>query len=123
MQHENRGKLSITKALELAISALNQIPNSGFTGLEGVRNTYKLIPMLESALATHGATLENISNMTLWGEQFLKPEDKAEAASAGEYDKDQDCYNPSADSESTMLREAVEGVRGVLWKPYDRDKD
>lgn len=51
MQH----KLSLTKALELAISALNQIPNSRFhdSMLEGVTNTYKLIPILESALATN----------------------------------------------------------------------
>jgi hypothetical protein len=58
--------------------------------------------------------LEEIASMTLWGEKIKDETLRKEALDAGEYDEDEGVYNPSADSECNMLRDAVETAREAI---------
>ena len=60
--------------------------------------------------------LNKIASMTLWGEPIKDVELKQECIEAGEYDSEADVFNPSCDTESTMLSDAVEIARDALAK-------
>lgn len=58
--------------------------------------------------------LTKIAAIPLWGEPIADDHLKAELLDAGEYDREQDEFEPSADTESAYLREAVEMARAAL---------
>lgn len=58
--------------------------------------------------------LTKIAAIPLWGESIADDHLKAELIDAGEYDREQDEFEPSADTESAYLREAVEMARAAL---------
>lgn len=66
--------------------------------------------------------LRRIADIPLWGEPITDPEqaDKQQLAEVGEYDLENDCYEPSCDAESEWLRVAVETARGALDEESDR---
>jgi hypothetical protein len=63
---------------------------------------------------TDRQALEEIASMTLWGEPIKDEEMQKTAIEAGEYDEDEGVYNPSADTECNMLRDAVETARQAI---------
>ncbi|HEX4283686.1 MAG TPA: hypothetical protein VHZ28_01250 [Terracidiphilus sp.] len=63
---------------------------------------------------TDRQALVEIASMTLWGELIKDGEMRKTAIEAGEYDEDEGIYNPSADSECNMLRDAVETARQAI---------
>lgn len=58
--------------------------------------------------------LTKIAAIPLWGEPIAGDHLKAKLIDAGEYDREQDEFEPSADTESAYLREAVEIARAAL---------
>lgn len=67
------------------------------------------------------AALRKISAIPLWGEPISDPGVKAELILSAEYDAKLEEFNPSADTESSNLREAVEHARAaVLLFPEER---
>jgi Family of unknown function (DUF6900) len=58
--------------------------------------------------------LRNIAAIPLWGERISDVSIKSEYSDAGEYDAESDEFNPSCDTESTHLRDAVELARHAL---------
>ncbi len=60
--------------------------------------------------------LKAIATIPLWGEPIINPEhgDKEELAEFGEYDLENDSYQPSIDAESSWLTYAVETARAAL---------
>ena len=58
--------------------------------------------------------LETIAAIPLWGEPIADPDLKAGYSEAAEYDLELDEFNPSGDTESTYLRDAVEAAREAL---------
>ncbi len=59
-------------------------------------------------------SLEAIAQLPLWGEQIEDAGTRKDYAEAGEYDLGEDCFTPSVDTESSMLRDAVEGARAAI---------
>lgn len=66
------------------------------------------------------AALKAIAAIPLWGEPItnLDHGDKNQLAQDGEYDLENDMYNPCCDAESSWLSYAVETARAAL-----KDKD
>jgi hypothetical protein len=60
------------------------------------------------------AALKRIAAMPLWGEPIPPGDIRNDYVFAGEYDIGEDSFNPSCDTESTQLRDAVEEARAVL---------
>jgi hypothetical protein len=60
------------------------------------------------------AALERIASIPLWSEAVPDQALRDEFISSGEYDVARDEFEPSADTESAYLREAVEAARGAL---------
>ncbi len=60
------------------------------------------------------AALRRIAAIPLWGESIADHNLRAEYLDAGEYDAAADDFNPSCDTESTYLRDAVELARMAL---------
>ncbi len=60
--------------------------------------------------------LEQIADITLWGERIEDENRRKDEASAGEYDLELDQYEPCCDVESTLLQDAVEAARAPLAK-------
>lgn len=58
--------------------------------------------------------LETIAAIPLWGEPIANQAIKDEFIHSGEYDAGENEFNPSADTESSYLREAVETAREAL---------
>jgi hypothetical protein len=60
--------------------------------------------------------LKAIAAILLWGEPITSPEhgEKEELAEFGEYDLENDSYQPSIDAESSWLTYAVETARAAL---------
>lgn len=60
--------------------------------------------------------LRAIAAIPLWGEPITNPEhgDKKELAEIGEYDLEEDAYNPCCDAESSWLSYAVETARAAI---------
>jgi Family of unknown function (DUF6900) len=58
--------------------------------------------------------LRTIAAIPLWGERISDASVKREYSDAGEYDAQSDEFNPSCDTESTHLRDAVELARHAL---------
>jgi hypothetical protein len=52
----------------------------------------------------------------LWGEPIADAQLKAELLDAGEYDRELDHFEPSCDTESAYLRDAVEIARAAFAK-------
>lgn len=65
--------------------------------------------MLQNAIRT-------IAAIPLWGEPITNPEhgDKSELAAIGEYDLEEDAYNPCCSAESDWLSHAVATARAAL---------
>lgn len=76
-------------------------------GREPDRPLCDAAPRLLNALA-------KIAAIPLWGEPIADEQLKAELLDAGEYDRNLDEFEPSADTESGYLREAVEMARAAL---------
>lgn len=70
--------------------------------------------LLCDAAAQYLEALQRIAAIPLWGETISDPEVKAELIENGEYDGESDAYNPSIDTESTALTDAVEIARNAL---------
>jgi hypothetical protein len=68
------------------------------------------------------ATLERIAAIPLYGERLSDPALRAEFISAGEYDAELEEFEPSADTESSYLREAVEAARSALSEPLETSR-
>jgi hypothetical protein len=101
--------------LELEESSEEQVTAERARGKFIVESCNAYYQLLEK-VAGYEKALNEIATMTLWGEP-LKDEDlKSEAIDAGEYDEDEGVYNPSCDSESNMLRDAVETARAAIAK-------
>lgn len=66
-----------------------------------------MAPVLQTAL-------ELIALTPLWGERVENPALREEFIAFGEYDAARDEFEPSADTESTYLRDVVEAARGAL---------
>ena len=67
------------------------------------------------------AALRKIAAMPLWGESIPDPGVRAELILSAEYDAELEEFNPSGDTESSSLREAVEHARAaVLLFPQER---
>ena len=110
--------LTIREALTHAIGALNAIPNSKVDSpLEGITNTYKLIPFLEKALKEDTTALERIAKTPLWGEPLPTGHLRSEYEESGEYETEDNAFNPSCDTESSYLRDCVEEARKALGLP------
>lgn len=62
--------------------------------------------------------LENIAKTPLWGEPVADKKLKAEFIDTAQWDALDDIFNPSADTESSYLRECVEEARGALGLPF-----
>jgi len=60
------------------------------------------------------AALKEIAKTPLWGERIEDEDIKNTLAEAGEYDLDDDEYNPSGDAECEQLRDAVEAARTAI---------
>jgi hypothetical protein len=60
------------------------------------------------------AALEQIALIPLWGEPIADETLKADLAEVGEYDRELDQFEPSCDTESSYLRDAVEIARRAL---------
>lgn len=60
------------------------------------------------------AALRRIAAIPLWGESIADHNLRAEYLDTGEYDAAADDFNPSCDTESTYLRDAVELARMAL---------
>lgn len=69
--------------------------------------------------------LRRIADIPLWGEPVTRPEqgDKEQFADAGEYDLENDCYEPSCDAESDWLRYAVETAREAIEERTEPDEE
>jgi hypothetical protein len=72
-----------------------------------IRPLFLAAPAMLKALDTIAAT-------PLWGEPIADPERRQEFADHGEYDLAEGSFEPSADTESTQLRDAVETAREAL---------
>jgi hypothetical protein len=66
----------------------------------------------ENLMAQLRAALQEIAATPLWGEEIADATLRAAYQEAHEYDEDG--FAPSCDTESTMLRDAVELARAVL---------
>lgn len=62
------------------------------------------------------AALASIAATSLWGEPIANADAREELRAQGQYD-DSEGYQPSADDESTLLRDAVEEARKALGLP------
>src|SRR5690242_4286649 len=82
------------------------IPLDGYTIIHGddKRRIYESAPTLLKAL-------ETIAAIPLWGEPIADADLKTEYSEAAEYDLELDQFEPSVDTESTYLRDAVETAR------------
>ena len=58
--------------------------------------------------------LEAIAATRLWGEPIADADRRQALAEHGEYDLAEDSFEPSCDTESTQLRDAVETAREAL---------
>jgi hypothetical protein len=58
--------------------------------------------------------LTKIAAIPLWGEPIADEQLKAELIDTGEYDRELDQFEPSCDTESAYLRDAVEIARAAL---------
>ncbi|MDF0665673.1 MAG: hypothetical protein P0119_06305 [Nitrospira sp.] len=69
--------------------------------------------------------LKAIATIPLWGEPITNPEhgDKEELAEFGEYDLDNDLYQPSVDAESSWLTYAVETARAAFEDETEAIRD
>jgi len=85
------------------------IPLDGFTLIHGEdkRRIYEAAPAFLKAL-------ETIAAIPLWGEPIADADLKAEYSDHAEYDLELNEFNPSVDTESTYLRDAVETAREAL---------
>lgn len=65
--------------------------------------------------------LKAIATIPLWGEPITNPEHwgKEELAEFGEYDLENDLYQPSVGAESSWLNNAVETTRGAIEAEID----
>ncbi len=64
--------------------------------------------------------LKRIAAISLWGEPIANPDAREELRAQGQYN-DEEGYQPSADDESTLLRDAVEEARKALGLPLSVD--
>lgn len=60
------------------------------------------------------AALNLIAQIPLWGESIVNPALRQEYIESFEYDARDDSFNPSSDTESNYLRDAVEVARRAL---------
>ncbi len=60
--------------------------------------------------------LQKIAGVTLWGESMPATALRQEYIDCGEYDVVDDLFNPSCDTETSMLRDAIEMARDALEK-------
>jgi len=60
------------------------------------------------------AALEGIAETPLWGEPIADPALRADYIDSGEYDGKGEAFEPSADTESSLLQEVVEAARTAL---------
>lgn len=60
------------------------------------------------------SVLRRIAATPLWGEAIPPGDLRDDLIFSGEYDVGEDSFNPSCDTESTLLRDAVEDARAVL---------
>jgi hypothetical protein len=60
------------------------------------------------------AALQEIAKTPLWGERIEDEDTRSTLADAGEYDLDDDEYNPCGDAEHDQLRDAVEAARAAI---------
>lgn len=58
--------------------------------------------------------LRTIAATPLWGEAIADPALRADYIETAQYDRDEDSFEPSCDTESSMLQDAVEAARGAL---------
>jgi hypothetical protein len=65
--------------------------------------------------------LNKIASMTLWGEPIKDAALKQEYMEASEYDSEADVFNPSCDTESSMLTDAVEIAREAIAKAAQQE--
>jgi hypothetical protein len=65
---------------------------------------------------TERQALEEIASITLWGEPMTDEEMRQTAIEASEYDEQENEYHPSGDTETNMLRYAVETAREAIAK-------
>jgi hypothetical protein len=65
-------------------------------------------------LKRHVAALQRIAAIPLYGEPIHDPALVADLTIAMEYDVDNDAFEPSCDTESSQLRDAVESARAAL---------
>ncbi len=74
-------------------------------------------PVATDADQLYKTTLQEIAAMHIWGDHIADEGLRAEVTEIGEYDENGYC--PSADTESTILREAVESARLALGLPTE----
>jgi hypothetical protein len=60
------------------------------------------------------SALRRIAQTPLWGETITDTQLRHDFIYSGEYDMAEDEFNPSADTESTQLRDAVEDARTAI---------
>jgi len=63
--------------------------------------------------------LTRIAAIPLWGEPIADAQLKAELLDAGEYDRELNHFEPSCDTESCYLRDAVEIARAALAEMHE----
>jgi len=79
-----------------------------------LRHVQNIDPLLCDAAPRLLDALTRIAAIPLWGETIADDHLKAELLDAGEYDPELDQFEPSADTESSYLRDAVEIARAAL---------
>lgn len=81
-----------------------------------LRHAHNIEPHLCDAAAALKTALKAIAATPLWGERIEDPQLKADFVESGEYECDGhgELFTPSADTESSQLRDAVEAARQTL---------
>lgn len=65
--------------------------------------------------------LESIAAIPLWGQPITDNDLKADLALRSEYDLEGDEFEPSCDTESSQLRDAVETARAALAAMHEKE--
>jgi hypothetical protein len=79
-----------------------------------LRHAQNIDPCLCDAASALKAALERIAAIPLWGEPIADEALKSELTAVVEYDRALDQFEPSCDTESSYLRDAVETAREAL---------
>lgn len=70
--------------------------------------------LVQAAVPVLKTALQRIAAIPLWGEPIADPDLRADLALRSEYDLELDEFEPSCDTESSQLRDAVETAREAL---------